>query len=76
MDDQTLIATYEAFDTPVDQFLGNPKLTEAFVETLRNRVGNVGMGSEEIMKRLVYLRKRGRLPRLRRNYYGRGASNN
>jgi hypothetical protein len=76
MDDEALIATYEAFNTPVDQFIGNPGLAEAFASMLRNRAGTPGLDSQKIMQRLVYLRKRGRLPRLRRNYYGRNASNN
>jgi hypothetical protein len=76
MDDAALIATYEAFDTPVDQFIGNPGLAEAFATALRNRADTSGLDLQEIMHRLVYLRKRGRLPRLRRNYYGRNGSNN
>jgi hypothetical protein len=76
MNDEILIATYEAFDTPVDQFIGNPGLAEAFATALRNRADTPGMVLQKIMQRLVYLRKRGRLPRLRRNYHGRNGSNN
>lgn len=76
MDDQTLIAAYEAFDTPVDQFIGNPGLAEAFATVLASRVDTPAVDSQKIVQRLVYLRKRGRLPRLRRSYYGRNASNN
>ncbi len=76
MDDDALIATYEAFDTPVDQFIGNTGLAEAFATALMHRVDTPGLDPQEIMQRLVYLRKRGRLPRLRRGYYGRNASNN
>ena len=76
MDDATLIATYAAFDTPVDRFIGNPDLAEEFTRRLRGRSGAGSLNSQEVMQRLVYLRKRGRLPRLRRNYYGRNASDN
>ena len=76
MDDEVLIAAYQAFDTPVDHFIGDPDLAEAFATALRERAGAPGLGSREILQRLVYLRKRARLPRLRRNYYGRTASNN
>ncbi len=76
MNDEALIATYEAFDTPADQFIGNPDLVKAFVTAVQARMGDDGLDTQEVMRRLVYLRKRGRLPRLRRNYYGRNASDN
>lgn len=76
MDDGILIATYAEFNTPVDQFIGNDGLAGEFVHVLEERAGTTGLDSQEILQRLVYLRKRGRLPRLRRNYYGRNPSNN
>ena len=73
--DEALISIYGDFDTPTDQFIGNPELAEAFAEALRNRLGDASLDLQEIMQRLVYLRKRGRLPRLRRSYSGRHANN-
>ena len=71
MDDNALIATYGTFDTPVDQFVGNPDVAEAFVEAVYTQTGLDGLDAQEVTRRLVYLRKRGRLPRLRRAYRGR-----
>lgn len=74
--DGALIAAYESFDVPVDQFIGDPDLAAEFVAMLEDRSGAEGLDSRTIIRRLVYLRKTGRLPRLRRAYYGRNASNN
>jgi hypothetical protein len=73
--DSDLIAAYESFDVPVDQFIGNPDLAEAFAASLQKQSGGVGMDWQAITRRLLYLRKRGRLPRLRRAYHGRNSNN-
>jgi hypothetical protein len=73
--DDALIAIYGDFDTPADQFIGNPALAEEFAGKLRNRLGDASLDLQAIMLRLVYLRKRGRLPRLRRSYSGRHVNN-
>ncbi len=74
--DDALVTLYGEFDTPADQFIGNPDLAESFAAALRGRVSDAGLELQEIMQRLVYLRKRGRLPRLRRSYFGRSVSSN
>jgi hypothetical protein len=74
--DDALMKTYEDFDIPVDQFIGDTNLTEAFVIAVRRETGDHDLDSQAIMRRLVNLRKTGRLPRLRRNYYGRTPSDN
>jgi hypothetical protein len=74
--DATRIAAYVEFDVPVDRFIGNTDLTESFAVLVRDRVGDAGLDGEELVRRVLYLRKRGRLPRLRRSYYGRKPSDN
>ena len=74
--DDTLVKTYKDFNVPVDQFIGDSGLTEAFVAAVENRAGVAGLDSLAIMRRLVNLRKKGRLPRLRRVYNGRSVSDN
>jgi hypothetical protein len=76
MDDNALIATYQQFDTPVDQFVGNPDLAEAFVAAVHALTGIGDLDAQEVERRLVYLRKKGRLPRLRRAYHGRNGNSN
>jgi len=70
--DAALATTYEAFNVPVDQFIGDAELTDAFVAAVSSRTGVAISDSPAIMRRLVNLRKQGRLPRLRRSYNGRG----
>ncbi len=74
--DAALATTYEDFNVPADQFFGNQDLIEAFTTAVRGRAGDPGLDSQDIMHRLLYLRKKGRLPRLRRSYYGRAFSDN
>lgn len=74
--DNALVETYEHFKVPVDQFIGDSGLTEAFVAAVQQRAGFSGLDSQAIMRRLVNLRKKGRLSRLRRVYNGRNGSEN
>jgi hypothetical protein len=74
--DDALVKTYEDFNCPVDQFIGDSKLTEAFVTAVAKRAGAAYLDSPAIMRRLINLRKKGRLPPLRRSYYGRSVSSN
>lgn len=74
--DDILVKTYETFDIPVDQFIGDAGRTEAFVTAVRRQAGHRGSDAQAIMRRLETLRKKGRLPRLRRAYYGRDPSAN
>lgn len=74
--DDLLVKTYEEFNIPVDKFLGDSGLVEAFVASVGVRAGSDDFESQEIMRRLINLRKKGRLPRLRRAYFGRSSSNN
>lgn len=73
--DSDLISAYESFDVPVDQFIGNPTLAEAFAASLQEQIGGVCVDWQAITRRLLYLRKKGRLPRLRRAYHGRNSDN-
>ena len=69
--DDVLVKTYETFDIPVDPLIGAAGLTEAFVTAGRRQAGGRGSDSQAIMRRLTALRKKGRLPRLRRAHFGR-----
>lgn len=74
--DNALVQTYTDFNVPVDQFIGNPRLTEAFVAAVHALSLEEGPDSQVLMQRLVNLRKKGRLPRLRRSYNGRNGTRN
>jgi hypothetical protein len=74
--DSALVAAYQDFDVPVDRFFGDDGLTQAFVASVAGRLGAADLNPQEVMRRLMNLRKKGRLPRLRRSYYGRNRGNN
>jgi hypothetical protein len=63
--DITLRQLYLEFDTPADRVLSNPKLAERFFKRVSDRAG-VAVERETVFNRLLYLRKKGVLPRLRR----------
>lgn len=71
--DSTLAAAYAEFNIPVDRFLANERLTQQFVTTVARKLGDPTVESQQVMRRLINLRKKGRLPRLRRSYNGRQA---
>ena len=64
--DNTLREIYLEFDTPADRVLSNPQLAERFFKCVSDRAG-VAVERETVFERLLYLRKKGVLPRLRRN---------
>lgn len=64
--DITLRQLYLEFDTPADRVLSNPQLAEQFFKRVSDRAGVV-LEREAVFKRLLHLRKKGVLPRLRRN---------
>jgi hypothetical protein len=70
--DSTLAVTYQEFDVPVDQFLADDRLTKRFVSIVAGKL-HEPVESQQVMRRLMNLRKKGRLPRLRRTYNGRQA---
>jgi hypothetical protein len=72
--DPVLAEVYEAFDVPLDRFFGDEALTERFVDRVRECLPACRLSSSELMARLLNLRKGGKLPRLRRAYFGRGAT--
>ena len=74
--DSALVASYEEFNVPVDCFIGDDALTQAFVASLAGRLGGEDLNPQEVMRRLMNLRKKGRLPRLRRTYNGRSVRDN
>jgi hypothetical protein len=63
--DTTLRQLYLEFDTPADRVLSNPKLADRFFRRVIERVG-AEFEKEVVFNRLLYLRKKGVLPRLRR----------
>jgi hypothetical protein len=64
--DNTLRQLYLEFDTPADRVLSNPQLAEQFFKRVSDRAG-IAVEREAVFNRLLYLRKKGVLPRLRRN---------
>jgi hypothetical protein len=74
--DSALVAAYQEFDVPVDRFFGNEDLTQAFVAAVAERVGAADLDLQDVMRRLMNLRKKGQLPRLRRVYNGRTVHDN
>jgi hypothetical protein len=74
--DSALVAAYEEFNVPVDGFFGDDRLTQAFLALVAGRLGTEDLEPQDVMRRLINLRKKGRLPRLRRAYHGRDVSNN
>ena len=74
--DSVLVAAYEDFDVPVDRFFADDGLRNAFVASVAKRLGNRKLDAAAVMRRLMNLRKKGRLPRLRRAYHGRNAWGN
>ncbi len=64
----------QAFDVPLDWFFGDEALTEKFVGRVRECFPECRLSTSELMARLLNLRKKGKLPRLRRAYFGRGAT--
>ncbi len=74
--DVLLAETYQEFDVPVDQFFAEKALTEEFVSQVRVRAGDEALEAPNLMRRLMNLRKRGLLPRLRRDFHGRNVANN
>jgi hypothetical protein len=72
--DPILAEINQAFNVPLDQFFGNEVLTERFVERVRERLPGCRLITSELMTRLLSLRKRGKLARLRRTYFGRRAA--
>ncbi len=65
MNDDALTEVYNRFATAHDCFLDgllcDPELRNPFLKDIRAKVGDVP--EAELLKRLVYLRKRGRLAR-------------
>ena len=64
--DVALQSLYIEFDTPADQLLASVELANAFLDSLTKRLGT-SLDREVVLRRLLTLRKKGRLARLRRN---------
>jgi hypothetical protein len=69
----TLRATYILFDTPVDAIATDPQVLERFTFAL-NEATSQSLSTTEVIRLLLHARKRGLLPRLRRQYRGRQAT--
>ena len=65
MIDDQLGRIYAAFNVPSDQIAQNLKKREEFVARVQAETGTQ-LQDGEIIDRLIYLRKQGRLPRVRR----------
>lgn len=72
--DSALKTVYGEMGVTVDAFLGDVELTRKFVSAVGRRTGERRLDDKEVMRRLMNLRKKGRLPRLHREYHGRRAS--
>ncbi len=57
---------YVEFDTPADVVVTDPHLREEVATEVRNRSDEEDMTTDQVMRRLLQLRKAGQLPRLRR----------
>ena len=71
--DTALVTVYATMGITVDAFLGDPDLTHSFVNAVERQANESGLDAKEVMRRLMNLRKKGRLPRLHREYHGRNA---
>lgn len=60
-----LTEVYEVADTPADQLLTNPDLADRFMVMVGERMGRP-VERCDVLRQLLSLRKKGRLPRLRR----------
>lgn len=66
--DQAVISAYIGFDVPSDQIVKDDALKAAFVKHVASHMSSDEAKSEPstVIDRLIYLRKRGQLPRIRR----------
>ena len=64
--EESLRDSYGKFDTPADTLVTSPSLREQFANEVRAGSDQPTMSTDEVMKELFRLRKRGGLPRLRR----------
>jgi hypothetical protein len=79
--DEAIIAAYRHHQVPADRIVADPTLNAQFAQTVLGNLDTstfVDIGT--INHRLLNLRRRGQanggLPRLQRDYRGRGGSNN
>jgi hypothetical protein len=63
--DFAITESYPEVDVPADQLVLKPNLGDQFQSAVEEKVGRP-VNKERLMARLIYLRKRGMLPRLRR----------
>ncbi len=75
--DQAIIETYVRFDTPADQVVADPQLATRFGQDVNSQLPKTQQVDQATLnKRLLNLRRRGEekggLPRLRRDFNGRG----
>ena len=75
--DEAIIAEYKRLNTPADQIVSDPEISGRFADAVNGRLPAKNQEDlTAINKRLLNLRRRGEdnggLPRLCRNYNGRG----
>jgi hypothetical protein len=61
-----LQSAYVDFDVPADVIVTHPELREEFANKVRMRVGRPSIDADDLTRRLLRLRKAGKLPRLRK----------
>lgn len=69
--DTDVIRLYPEFGVPADRLLTEPDTGLQFVSALKGRFPGELPPSEDVLKRVLTLRKLGLLPRLGRSYHGR-----
>jgi len=79
--DRAIVEAYVGFDRPADQIVTDPQLAAKFSQAVNSQLPRGQQVDQATLnKRLLNLRRRGEdkggLPRLRRNYYGRGPEPN
>lgn len=75
--DKVIINAYVSFDTPADRIVADPKLAGEFHAAVSQHLGDDCIELADLNKKLLNMRRRGEdkggLPRLRREYRGRGS---
>ncbi len=63
---ESIQLVYIEFDTPADVVVTDPHLREELAAAVRRRIGAPDMTTDQVMRRLLRMRKAGQLARLRR----------
>ena len=73
--DSVIVAEYISFDVPSDKIVADSEVSEEFTNKVNRHLPIADRADPRtVNSRLLTLRKRGRLPRLARQYNGRNAT--